>query len=115
MPPSNPFDPFPALETRRLRLRAVTIEDAEDMLRVVTDPLVSRYFGKKPPAVVDEVRRKIAESDEALRDAKAVRWALADRETGAYLGGAGIWRWDRSHFRAEVGYELAASHWGRGL
>jgi ribosomal-protein-alanine N-acetyltransferase len=85
------------------------------MFRVITDPLVSRYFGKKLPAAVDEMRRKIADSDEALRDAKQIRWALVERETGAYLGGASIWRWDKSHFRAEVGYEIASSHWGRGL
>src|SRR5262249_44341190 len=105
----------PELETPRLRLRAVTMEDAEAMLRIVTDPRVRKYFGKKAPADVDAVRRKIAELHESLQTVTGIRWALVERATGDYLGGAGFWHWDKPHFRAEIGYEIAPSHWGRGL
>jgi ribosomal-protein-alanine N-acetyltransferase len=112
---ASPFEPFPDLETPRLRLRAVTMDDAEDMFRVQADPRVWKYFGKAPPADVDAIRRKIAELDESVRAATGIRWAIVERETGAYLGGVGFWHWDKPHFRAEIGYEIAPSHWGRGL
>ncbi len=111
----NPFDPFPELSTPRLRLRAPTQDDAEDMFRIFTDPRVFKYFGKKPPASVDDIRAKLAELAESVRTASGIRWAITDRTTGAYLGSAGLWHWDKPHFRAEAGYELSPSHWRQGI
>ena len=44
------FDPFPVLETPRLLLRALTMDDAEDMLRVQSDPEVSRFLSRPRPS-----------------------------------------------------------------
>jgi [ribosomal protein S5]-alanine N-acetyltransferase len=109
------FDPFPTLTTRRIRLRCPTLEDAEAMFETLTHPVASKFAGRAPPASVEAVREKLEKILATLRAGDGIAWALEDIETGAYLGSAGLWRWDKPHFRAEAGYELNARFWGRGL
>jgi len=110
----NPFDPFPWIETPRLRLRAPTLDDEEAMFQVATDPLVLKYLGRAPPTR-EKTREKLTKVLEGIRSGVTILWILTDRESGAYLGGACLWSWNQPNFRAEVGYDLAPSHWGRGL
>jgi [ribosomal protein S5]-alanine N-acetyltransferase len=46
---------------------------------------------------------------------EGLRWAITDRATGEFLGTGGFWRIVKAHHRAEIGYELAADWWGKGM
>lgn len=109
------FDPFPLLTTPRLRLRCPELDDAAIMFENLTHPEAARFGGKAPPATVEATREKLEKVLATIRAGEGISWALVDIETGAYLGSAGLWRWDKPHFRAELGYEIAARVWGRGL
>jgi ribosomal-protein-alanine N-acetyltransferase len=50
-----------------------------------------------------------------VRAGNSIRWAITDRENGAFLGSGGFWRWDKRSFRGELGYDLGSAHWGKGL
>jgi ribosomal-protein-alanine N-acetyltransferase len=109
------FDPFPAFETPRLLLRSVAPDDAAEMFRIGADPRVARFTGKAPPASLEVIREKIEKMLAQLRADEGITWVLVERESGAYLGTAGIWRWDKPNFRAEIGYGIDPRAWGRGL
>lgn len=109
------FDPFPDLDTPRLCLRALTRADADDMFRVHADPEVLRFIGRPKPASIDAIMERIDGMIESTRAEAGITWKLCDRATGAYVGGAGLKYWDKTHRRAEVGYILARERWGRGL
>ena len=111
---SNLFDPFPTIETSRLRLRGLTLEDEEEMHRVASDPLVTKYLGRAAPTR-EKIREKIVRVLENLSAQQSIFWVLIDRESGAYLGSACLWNWDRASFHAEVGYDLEPARWGQGL
>lgn len=112
---TNLFDPFPTRTTPRIQLRCLTLDDAGEMFATLTHPVSQRFSGKAPPSSVDAVREKIETILASVRAGDSMSWALEDIETGAYLGDAGLWRWDKPHFRAEIGYALHARVWGRGL
>jgi ribosomal-protein-alanine N-acetyltransferase len=114
METKNPFDPFPTLQTSRLTLRAISLEDLDHFFRVRTDPQVLRYLGADVETR-EQVQKRIEVVLEGVREGKSIRWAITDRESGAFLGSGGFWRWDQRHYRAEVGYDLAPQHWGKGL
>jgi RimJ/RimL family protein N-acetyltransferase len=42
-------------------------------------------------------------------------WAIADRSSDDLIGTLTLFRLDRDHRRAEIGYALASRHWGKGL
>ena len=111
----NLFDPFPTLTTPRLTLREMTLDDAEPYFQIRADPEVMRYWGAAPDTKVDEAIARIVAVREGVRAGVSIRWAVTDKGSGAFLGSGGLWRWDRRHFRAELGYELSPAHWGKGL
>jgi ribosomal-protein-alanine N-acetyltransferase len=115
METQNVFDPFPTLQTSRLTLREMTLDDAEEHFRVRADPEVMKYWSAAPDTSIEQAQQRIEVVRAGVRDGSSIRWVIADRASGAFLGSGGFWRWDQRHFRAEIGYDLGRPHWGKGL
>jgi ribosomal-protein-alanine N-acetyltransferase len=109
------FDPFPLLTTPRLVLREITQDDAPAFFAVRADPLVMKYWSSLPVTTMEPIHAAIAQVIEGVRAGNSIRWAITDRENGAFLGSGGFWRWDKRSFRGELGYDLGSAHWGKGL
>lgn len=109
------FREFPFLETERLRLRRPSRDDAEAMFACMSDPAVVQFFGVPPMQAVGEAEKRITGLCAAFSEKEGIRWALELKSTGEFIGTAGPWRWVPAHFRAEIGYEMARQHWGKGL
>ena len=109
------FIAFPTLETERFVLRAVTLDDASDMFRIMSDPRVMRYFGIEPMTSHDQAIERARDIQAAFAEQNGVRWAITRREDGQFIGTCGFWRLIKEHFRAEIGYELAPAFWGQGV
>jgi ribosomal-protein-alanine N-acetyltransferase len=106
------------VDTPRLRLRPIALEDAERLWPFVSDPLVSRYLAWSAHESLTETRTFIAAAVAAMGRGSEVVWII---EHGGQVGGCiGLhniawtyraWRIDR----AELGYWLAPPLWGQGL
>ena len=105
---------FPTLQTERLLLRQLTMDDLEFVYQHFRDPKVSQYLmDEPPPANHDEARAIINFFLEP--EAKAQnRWAIVRKADGRVIGTIGYHRWMRAYFRAEVGYDLSPDCWGQG-
>ncbi len=109
-----PFDYFPSLETDRLKLGPLTVEDADFLFRLLTDPKVMRYTMDEPPADWAEARNLI-QYYLGPRGAVENRWGIRHKEDGRLIGTCGFHRWDKRHRRAEIGCDLSPDYWGRGF
>jgi ribosomal-protein-alanine N-acetyltransferase len=109
------FATFPILETERFVLREATPEDAPAIFRIMSDARVTRYFGREPMLVFDEAIERAEEFRTSFAEQSGVRWAIANRADGEFIGTCGFWRLIKEHFRAEIGYELAPEWWGKGV
>lgn len=109
------FMTFPILETQRFVLREITLDDASDMFRIMSDPRVMRYFGSEPMTSHDQAIDRAKGIHEAFAEQSGVRWAITRREDGQFIGTCGFWRLIKEHFRAEIGYELDPAFWGQGV
>ena len=109
------FKTFPVLETPRLRLRAITLTDAEAILRIMSDMEVVRYFGQLPMRSHSQAVQRVERIQAAFRERTGIRWAITYRDNGEFLGSCGFWRIEHEHERGEIGYELARAWWGRGV
>jgi RimJ/RimL family protein N-acetyltransferase len=106
---------LPALDTPRLKLRALTGVDIPALFAIFKDPEAMRYWSR--PAMTN-----VAEAETLLRDiqdhAKAetlFQWGIARREDDLVIGTCTLFRIEREHRRAELGYILRRDHWGCGL
>lgn len=107
---------FPTLETPRLRLRELTLDDAPALLAIHGDGPAMRHFGTDPLTT-------LAEAEDLVRRFAAwrqqpnpgVRWGLERRADGVLVGSCGLFGWNREWAKCSTGYELARTARGQGL
>jgi len=103
------------LETPRLLLRPMVLEDAEAMHAFKSDPVATRCFGQDPYADLEQTRGWVRKGLEDRKNGASITWAIALRHNGQVVGECCLWNIDRGSKRAELGYELLRSQWKRGL
>lgn len=67
---------FLSIETERLILREVTLEDAEDMLSYLSDPEVVKHMGLEPYETVKDVHSEIQWYQTIVKEGSGMRWGL---------------------------------------
>lgn len=101
------------LETDRLLLRNVMAEDGDFLVRLWTDPEVTRYMGGPR----DEKRMREAVEADARNPEKQEfdLWTLVEKETGRPVGHCGLLRKEvEGSDEVELNYVLDAGAWGKG-
>ncbi|MCC6554757.1 MAG: GNAT family N-acetyltransferase [Polyangiaceae bacterium] len=108
------FAEFPVLETERLILRRIRMDDAEALFRVCSDHEWLRLWGFPVHRTVDDTRAMIAMLDRSYQERAQLRWGITLRGKDEVLGALGFYRIMRQHYRAEVTYEQNRAASGNG-
>lgn len=103
------------METKRLRLRQMTLDDKENLLEIFADPIAMTYY----PSTKDEKQTVewIEWTFANYHNAGVGLWIVEDIETGAFLGQCGIvpQEIDTGKVEMEIGYLFARRAWGNGF
>lgn len=102
--------------TERLRLRQWRDADRAPFAAMNADPAVMRYF----PALQDAAAsgRSIDAWQRALAERGWANWAVERRDSGQFIGFVGLSVPQRVFSFSpcvEIGWRLAAAHWGQGF
>jgi len=104
------------LETDRLILRHLVIDDLDELCTLYSDPEIRRYF---PEGVLT-----LEEAKEELewflnghpRHPELGLWATIHKETGKFIGRCGLLPWEiDGTLEIEIAYLLDKSFWHQGL
>ncbi|GIO27279.1 GNAT family N-acetyltransferase [Ornithinibacillus bavariensis] len=106
---------FPVIETKRLVLRQITKEDANDILRYLSDEEVMKYYGLNPFKSINDALDEISWYQSIQNNKTGMRWGITLKEQGAVIGSCGFHNGVSQHFRTEIGFELSKDHWGKGI
>ncbi|MFC3441966.1 GNAT family N-acetyltransferase [Sphingobium rhizovicinum] len=105
------------LETDRLILRGWRQEDVDPFMQALDTPDVMRWLGGSQPRSHYAAMQQTMAQMQA--DAGHCFWIMESRADGAILGFCGPRRGRHAgtpiYGEVELGWRLAASHWGRGL
>ncbi len=105
---------MPVLETERLILRPLTMEDVDDLAAIYADPDVMRYF--EGTRSVEETRSRVEETIAQYAQTGVDFLATIYKENGQFIGRCGLlWQVIDGQQEVEVAYMLAKAYWGRGL
>ena len=107
------FAHFPELETARLRLRRLRVEDAGPLLRVFGDAAVTKYYDLPTLTEQEQVVDIIHRAARRFRRRDGIRWAITRPADDVALGTVGLHF--ETDYRGGVGYELARAHWRQGI
>jgi ribosomal-protein-alanine N-acetyltransferase len=106
--------PFPRVETDRLLLRRLKIEDAAETSRMMT-PDVAKWLAAWPvPFTVAMSEERIANAHRIGDNNSALVLAIESRASGLLLGWTGIHRTDDDPRRGTFGYWIGEEHQGKG-
>lgn len=102
------------LETERMKLRELTMDDVDNLMEIFSDPIAMRYY---PSTFPREGAVKWIEINQSFyRDCGTGLWACELKETGAFVGQCGIIpQTVDGQPEMEIGYLFVREYWGRGL
>ncbi|MFN0085818.1 MAG: GNAT family N-acetyltransferase [Blastocatellia bacterium] len=101
------------IETERLRMREITMEDLDDLLAIWGDPEAMRLF----PQTLDRdgMRAWIERNQSRCLATGHGLWAVIRKADGRFLGDCGLVLQDINRIEElEVGYHFLPRFWGHG-
>ena len=110
------FARFPILETSNLLLRELDLEDVDDVFAIFSDPDVTRYYDLDVFVDRQQAEELVQRFRSRYEHGIGLRWAIAEKATPeTVIGTCGYNLWVRASARAVLGFDLARSHWRRGI
>lgn len=109
------FDPFPFLETDRLRLVQLDERHLERMFLLRSNDDVMRFVERPRPENVEEVREMLISNKELADKKEGIAWVVELKEEQTLAGTIGFWRMKKEHHRAEIGYMILPQYWKQGI
>jgi ribosomal-protein-alanine N-acetyltransferase len=114
------------LETERLTLRPLTIDDLDDIARFVADPETMRYIGTGGARTRDQARNSLEWMIETFARQGFGHFAVERKDDGVLVGRSGLNVWDPSDWsitrlddaegpiEIEIAYLFGRDYWGHG-
>ena len=106
--------PTPTLSGTRVRLRPLRADDADALFALQSDPRVMRYWSHPPWTDRAQAVLRIAQLERDRATSEFYSWAATLDGDDTLAGTGALFAISRPHARAEIGYSLAAAHWGKG-
>lgn len=105
------------LHTQRLRIRELTLDDADAVFAYASDSEVHRFMTwprpESPEDTHDFLRKCVRDAHTHPRSSYEL--AIVDAATNQLIGAIGIHEVNAEHKRGEIGYILHRDQWGKGL
>lgn len=105
---------FPALETERLLLTELLLEDEADVFHLFSNPSVVEYYDVAVFREYTEAANLIALFKSRFEQQLGIRWAIRLKSTGRLIGTCGFNSWSNKMRNAVIGYELHPEYWRHG-
>jgi RimJ/RimL family protein N-acetyltransferase len=105
---------IPEIKTKRLRLRAFTPDDLDDLYLVFGDAEVMTYITGGKPRTREATETGLLRTIEGWHNRGFGLWAVVEKDKGRVIGYCGLIFLDDTT-EIELAYGLAKSSWGKGF
>lgn len=105
---------MPTLETKRLILRRMNMNDAKDVFAYSKDPEVARYVLWSAQKELWEAKDYCRFMMRRYRNDQPSSWGIIDKATNRLVGTIGYMDYNEDNATVEVGYSLARWLWNGG-
>ena len=102
------------IETERLLLREITLDDQEALFRLHSDPSVQKYTGEPVVKSIDEIKKAIENRILGYKKYGYGRWATILKSGNQFVGWAGL-AYLPEFDEIDLGYRFLPEFWGKGL
>jgi ribosomal-protein-alanine N-acetyltransferase len=109
------FGNLPVIETKRLILRKITVEDAEDMFYYGSNDEVSKHVTWHTHQSLSDTKEFIDFILKKYENKELSPWGIELKENGKFIGTIDFVSWQPKHNSAEIGYAISHDYWGKGI
>jgi ribosomal-protein-alanine N-acetyltransferase len=109
------FCPFPVLITKRLVLRQLTYNDANELFAIRSNEIVGKYVDRQPAKTVEDAGQFIERITKFIANNESVLWGITIGNNDKIIGTVCLWQFSENKDKAEIGYELLPEWKGRGI
>ncbi|WP_075617962.1 GNAT family N-acetyltransferase [Paenisporosarcina indica] len=109
------YGDLPILETERLILRKVILEDIEDMHLYGSDEEVSKYVTWNTHETKSDTKDFVEFVLNKYENKQVSPWGIEYKENGKFIGTIDFVWWQPNQKIAEIGYVISKDYWGKGL
>ncbi len=104
----------PTIELDGVRLRPLRVADAAALYAYLREPAVTELTSY-PVVSVPMVEAMIERSLSRWKAGEPSKWGIALQHDDQLVGTCGFNEWSKVHRWAELAFDLAPAHWGKGL
>lgn len=109
------FESFPELKTKRLTLRGIQPQDAEQIFQMRSNQATNRYILRNQMTDAESAKELVANVNQGYQNKQALAFAGLLRDKKEIIGTCGFNRFDMLNNRAEIGGELFVNYWGKHI
>jgi ribosomal-protein-alanine N-acetyltransferase len=107
---------FPSLETERLLLRGITLEDAPFWFEHFSDPEIVELTAYEAPRDLPAAREEVLQfCVRPFEEGRGLRWGILMKSQPGLIGTLGYHQWAHEGRRARVGYDLRKAFRRQGI
>jgi ribosomal-protein-alanine N-acetyltransferase len=109
------FTNFPVIQTERLTLRELNLNDTKAIFRLRTKKEVVEFIDRKTLNNLSETRAFIERISKLTSNNKGVFWVIESKSNSQVIGTIGLRNFEDEEDYAEIGYELEPSYQQKGF
>jgi ribosomal-protein-alanine N-acetyltransferase len=109
------FQPFPVLDTPRLRLRKIDLQDQEAFFELRSSKTVMKYIDRPLARTKQDVIQLIEGMVDLIDTNEGLTWTISLIDDPKMIGTVHLWKISRENHRAELGYLIHPDFQGRGM
>ncbi len=107
---------FPQLETDKLILREMTLDDVGFYFRHFNNDKIVEGSCFPGPKTLEAAKEELEiYCITPFKENRGIRWGILRKGTSKLIGTCGYYDWNKTARRAEIGYDLDPVHWGQGV
>jgi ribosomal-protein-alanine N-acetyltransferase len=103
------------IETNRLILRPLKIEDTLSIAALRSNDQVNQYLDRPKTTTIEEAVKFIDKIQLAVADGTSFYWAITLTNDDTLIGAVCLWNISEDHLTIEVGFELHPNFQGKAL
>lgn len=110
------FSKFPTIDLGDIVLRDLSFADSQRYYEILSDPNVGQFLSDEDvPNSVHKAKEEIKFWSSLFYKKQSIFWGIAEKAQNNLIGTVGFNYWNFSSYRAEISYDLASTHWRRGI
>lgn len=109
------FHPFKNLETERLLLRSVTVDDVNEIFELRSNPETMKFIPRPLVTNNEEALAHIALIEDKIVKNEGINWGITLKGNPKLIGIIGHYRIKPENYRCEIGYMILARYNGQGI